>query len=132
LARAAGESAMSVSGRRCALAALALCGCAADPYRLDTERAAGVELAPFAMREECVELQAGARIGFYFVSAAPVAFNIHYHDANAVIMPIVREHATQESGEYTADRRQIYCLMWEAGAQPSILEYRVRLLPNRN
>jgi hypothetical protein len=132
LARATFESEMSVSVGRSALAALALCGCAADPYRLDTERAAaGVELAPFALREECVALHAGERIGFYFVSAAPVAFNIHYHDANAVIMPIVREHATHESGEFAADRGQIYCLMWEAGAQPSILEYRVRLLPAR-
>ena len=132
MARATVEPAMSVSGRRCALAALALCGCAADPYRLDKERgAAGVELAPFAMHEECIELRAGERIGFYFVSVAPVAFNLHYHDANAVIMPIVREHATQESGEFTADRRQIYCLTWEAGAQPSILEYRLRLLPER-
>jgi hypothetical protein len=115
------------------LAALALCGCSADPHRLDTEwGAAGVELPPYALHEECVALQPGERIGFYFVSAAPVAFNIHYHDANAVIMPIVREHATQESGEFTADRREIYCLMWEAGAQPTILEYRVRPLPSRN
>jgi hypothetical protein len=124
---------MTASRRWSTLAALALYGCSADPYRLDTERgAAGVELFPYALREECVALQPGERIGFYFVSAAPVAFNIHYHDANAVIMPIVREHATQESGEFTADRREIYCLMWEAGAQPSILEYRVRPLPSRN
>ena len=124
---------MSLSGRRIAFAVLILSACAADPYRLATERgAAGVELAPYALREECVALRAGERIGFYFISLAPVAFNIHYHDANAVIMPIVREHATNESGEFTADRTQIYCLMWEAGAQPSILEYRVRLLPRRN
>ena len=123
---------MSLSGRRIAFAVLILSACAADPYRLDTERgAAGVELAPYALREECVALRTGERIGFYFVSLAPVAFNIHYHDANAVIMPIVRDHATQESGEFTADRKQIYCLTWEAGAQPSILEYRLRLLPAR-
>ena len=123
---------MSLPGRCSAFAVLLLSGCAADPYQLDTERGAGgIELAPFALREECVALRAGERIGFYFVSVAPVAFNIHYYDANAVIMPMVREHATQESGEFTADRKQIYCLMWEAGAQPSILEYRLRLLPAR-
>jgi hypothetical protein len=133
LARSTLESAMSASRRQSALAALALCGCSADPYRLDTERgAAGVDLSPYALTEECVALEPGQRIGFYFVTSAPVAFNIHYHDANAVIMPIVREHATQESGEFTADRREIYCLMWEAGAQASILEYRVRPLPSRN
>ena len=124
---------MSGSRRRSTFAALALCGCSVDPYRLGTERgAAGVELSPYALHEECVALQPGERIGFYFVSVAPVAFNIHYHDANAVIMPIVRERATQESGEFTADRREIYCLTWEAGAQASILEYRVRPLPSRN
>jgi hypothetical protein len=124
---------MTASRRRSTIAILALYGCSADPYRLATERgAAGVELSPYALHEECVALQPGERIGFYFVSVAPVAFNIHYHDANAVIMPIVREHATHESGEFTADRREIYCLMWEAGAQASILEYRVRPLPSRN
>lgn len=124
---------MTASRRRSALAVLALCSCSADPYRLDKERgAAGVELGSYAVSEECVALEPGQRIGFYFVSSAPVAFNIHYHDANAVIMPIVREHATHESGEFTADRREIYCLMWEAGAQPSLLEYRVRTLPSRN
>src|SRR5437870_12180357 len=100
---------MSLPGRRSAFAVLLLSGCAANPYQLDTERAAaGVELAPFALREECIALRAGERIGFYFVSVAPVAFNIHYHDANAVIMPMERENATHESGEFTADRKQIY------------------------
>jgi hypothetical protein len=60
------------------------------------------------------------------VSVAPVAFNVHYHDGNAVVMPIAHENATQEAGEFTADRKEIYCLMWEAGAEPSALEYRVR------
>jgi hypothetical protein len=117
---------------RAVLAALALGACAAEPGRLETERnAAGVELSPYAMHEECFAMQPGERVGFYFVSAAPVAFNVHYHDANAVIMPIVRENATREADEFTADRKEIYCLMWEAGAQGSILEYRVRPLPAR-
>jgi hypothetical protein len=117
----------SGAGSVVALAALVACGCAADPYRLDGPRsAAGVELAPYALHEECVALDPGERIDFYFVSVAPVAFNIHYHDANAVIMPIEREHATQESGEFTAERKEVYCLMWEAGAEPTVLEYRVR------
>ena len=112
--------------------AITLAGCAADPYRLDAPRgAAGVELAPYAIHEECVSLEPGNRIDYYFASAAPVAFNLHYHDANAVIMPIVRERVTQDSGAFTADRKQVYCLMWEAGAQPNLLDYRVRPLPAR-
>jgi len=110
-----------------ALAALALCACAVDPYRLDAPRSAsGVELAPYALHEECFRLDVGERIDFYFESVVPVAFNIHYHDGNAVVMPVARDNATQESGDFTADRKEIYCLMWEAGAEPSALEYRVR------
>jgi len=110
-----------------ALAALALCTCAVDPYQLDAPRSAsGVELAPYALHEECFRLDAGERIDFYFESVVPVAFNIHYHDGNAVVMPIARDSTTQEAGEFTADRKEIYCLMWEAGAEPSALEYRVR------
>jgi hypothetical protein len=114
------------------LAAVALGACAVDSYRLETERgAAGVEVSPYALHEECVALEPGERVGFYFVSAAPVAFNVHYHDANAVIMPIVREQTTREADEFTAERKEIYCLTWEAGAQGSILEYRLRRLPPR-
>jgi hypothetical protein len=115
-----------------ALAAFVLAGCAGDPYRLDAPRsAAGVELAPYAIYEECVALEPGNRIDYYFTSVAPVAFNLQYHDANAVIMPIVRERVTQDSGDFTADRSQVYCLMWEAGPEASLLEYRIRPLPAR-
>jgi hypothetical protein len=110
-------------------AALALTACATG-YRLDAPRsAAGVEIAPYAIHEECVELHRGERVGYYFTSVAPIAFNVHYYDANAVIMPIVRERVTEDSGDFTADRKEIYCLMWEAGAEPSVLEYRIRPIP---
>ena len=115
-----------------ALAAVAAAGCAADPYRLNATRsAAGVDVAPYAIHEECVSLEAGDRIDYYFTSVAPVAFNLHYHDANAVILPIVRERVTQDSGFFAADRKQIYCLMWQAGAEPTLLDYRIRPLPPR-
>ena len=115
-----------------ALSAFVLAGCAGDPYRLDAPRsAAGVELAPYGIHEECVALEPGNRIDYYFTSVAPVAFNLHYHDANAVIMPIVRERVTQDSAVFTAELRQTYCLMWEAGAEASLLDYRIRPLPAR-
>ena len=116
------------------LIALLTAGCAtpSDPYLLDGPRSgAGVEIAPYALHEECFTLDIGDRIHFYFSSTASVAFNIHYHDANAVVMPVAREHATDDSGEFVADRKQIYCMMWEAGAEPALLDYRVRPLPRR-
>ena len=108
-------------------AALAATACAGGEYRLDAPRgAAGVEISPYGIHEECVELARGERIDYYFASAAPVAFNIHYHDGNAVIVPIVREKVRETAGDFTADRKEVYCLMWEAGVQPTVLEYRIR------
>jgi hypothetical protein len=121
-----------MSALRNAAAALFVIACADDPYRLDAPRsAAGLELAPYALHEECFTLDAGERIAFHFESVAPVAFNIHYHEANAVIMPIERARATQESGDFSADHKQVYCMMWETGAEPTLLDYRVQPLPRR-
>jgi hypothetical protein len=107
-------------------------GCVLDPYRFDATRAAaGVELEPYALREQCVALDRGDSFDFYFVSAAPVAFNIHYRDANAVIMPVTHDNATRDSGVFTADHKDIYCVAWKAGVEPSILEYQLRPLPPR-
>jgi hypothetical protein len=123
---------MSALKTAAAIAALVVSGCADDPYRLDAPRSgAGVELAPYTLHEECFTLDAGERIAFHFESVAPVAFNIHYHEANAIVMPIERAHATQESGDFSADRKQVYCMMWETGAEPTLLDYRVQPLAKR-
>jgi hypothetical protein len=114
------------------LTATTAIGCASDPYRLDSPRSVeGFQLAPFAIQEECVALQPRDRIDYRFKSTAPVAFNIHYHDANAVIMPLSRDGVLEDAGDFTANFDQIYCLMWEAGAQGGVLEYRLRPLPQR-
>ena len=60
-----------------------------------------------------------------FRSSAPLAFNIHFHDANAVIEPVSAASTQGESGEFTTDRDETYCLMWEAGAGGGVLDYRV-------
>jgi hypothetical protein len=100
-------------------------GCAA-PGRLDAPLSvSGVEIAPYATVEHCLSLEEGERVAYRFDARLPVAFNVHFHDGNAVIMPVTREGATSESGDFTADRRQIYCLEWEAGAEGSVLDYRI-------
>jgi hypothetical protein len=110
-------------------AALDTVACATAPDRLDVPKVVvGLDLAPYAMYEECVLLQAGQRIGYLFRAAAPLAFNIHFHDGNAVIEPVSADSTQGESGEFSADRDQTYCLMWEAGAGGSVLEYRVERL----
>jgi hypothetical protein len=110
-------------------AALETVACATAPDRLEVPKVVvGLDLAPYAVYEECVLLQAGQRIGYLFRAAAPLAFNIHFHDGNAVIEPVSADNTQGESGEFSADRDQTYCLMWEAGAPGSVLEYRVERL----
>ena len=112
-----------------AMAALGVAGCAAPPERLDAPKVVvGLEIAPYGVHEECVELKAGRRVGYLFRAAAPLAFNVHFHDGNAVIEPISAQRTQGESGEFVADRDQTYCLMWEAGAVGSVLDYRVERL----
>jgi hypothetical protein len=104
-------------------------GCATAPDRLEVPKVVvGLDLTPYAVYEECVLLQAGQRIGYLFRAATPLAFNIHFHDGNAVIEPVSADSTEGESGEFTADRDQTYCLMWEARASASVLEYRVERL----
>ena len=105
-------------------------GCASAPARLQAPKAVfGLELAPYATVEECVPLEPGERIAYRFESRLPVAFNVHFRDNNAVILPLTRDRTTSESGDFAADRKQLYCLTWEAGAEGSVLDYRVSPWP---
>jgi hypothetical protein len=107
-------------------------GCASAPGRLQAPRAvSGREIAPYASIEECVALEPGERIAYRFEARLPVAFNIHFRDHNAVIMPVSSDSTTSESGDFSADRKELYCLMWEAGAEGSVLDYRVSPWPRQ-
>ncbi|MGH8713564.1 MAG: hypothetical protein ACREYB_06130 [Casimicrobiaceae bacterium] len=110
-------------------AGLGVAACASAPDRLDAPKVVvGLDISPYAAYEECIALQAGDRIGYLFRAAVPVAFNVRFHDGNAVIEPISRDRTAGESGEFVADRGETYCLMWEAGAGGSTLDYRIARL----
>jgi hypothetical protein len=110
-----------------ALAVAALAGCAsAPPADPDAPRVVtGYALGAYAAHEECRTLSPGDRLDYRFTSTVPLAFNIHYHEGSAVLMPISREGVTADSGIFQPVVRQDFCLMWEAGATPATLEYRV-------
>ena len=123
---------MRLTGRAALVALLATSGCAGEVQRLDAPRiVTGVELAAYAMHEECMTLETGERITYRFTAHPAVSFNIHYHEDNAVILPIDIDSTVEESGVFAADRPQGYCLMWEAGPQGSRLDYRVQPLGAR-
>ena len=101
-------------------------GCATQsPADPDAPKAAsGFGLAPYSLHEECFKLAPGDRLDYRFSSNVPVAFNIHYHERNAVVMPIAREAVMIDSGIFQPALAQEYCLTWEAGAAAATLDYR--------
>ena len=106
--------------------------CTSAPARLEAPKVVyGAELAPYAIREECVALEPGERIAYRFEARLAVSFNVHFHEDNAVIVPLSRDGTTSEAGAFVADRKRVYCLTWEAGADGSIIDYRVSPWPRQ-
>ncbi len=106
-----------------------LSGCA-TPNLVDAPKIVqGHAVASYQIHEECVALQPGERVEYRFESTEPVDFNIHYHEGNAVVMPLVREKSREDAGIYSVRIAQDYCLMWEAGAAGAMIDYRIRVRP---
>jgi hypothetical protein len=112
---------------RAALLAATLAACTtAPPADPDAPVAVkGMEISPLGIHEECRALAPGDRLDYRFASSAPLAFNIHYHDGNAIVIPIAHEGVTADSGIFHPALPQDYCLMWQAGNTAITLEYRV-------
>lgn len=72
-------------------------------------------------------MQPGDRLVYRFTAQRPVAFNIHYHEGKTVIMPVSRDDAMADDGTFQPLIAQEYCLMWEAGREGAILDYRILL-----
>ena len=112
---------------------LASAGCAAPP-RIEPGRPLQVEahsLPPYQIHEECVALAPGDRLQYRFESTAPLAFNIHYHEGKAVVMPVTRARVSSDDGTFAPLVAQDYCLMWEAGAEGTTIDYTLRLTRGR-
>lgn len=107
-----------------------LVACAAQPAIVPgkTHAVNAHPLPPYQIHEECVKLLPGDRLEYSFNAQAPLKFNIHYHEGKAVIMPLTRDNASADSGEFRPLIEHDYCLMWEAGAKGTPLDYRVRLI----
>ena len=111
------------------VATIVLAGCA-TPNATDTPKIVqGYPLPSYQIHEECLALKPGERVEYRFESTEPVDFNLHYHEGNAVVMPLLREKSREDAGVYSVRIAQVYCLMWEAGAAGAVLDYRVRVKP---
>jgi len=97
-------------------ACLALAACATDPVAPGEPRIVRDHpMTAYDIHEECLRLTVGDRVDYYFSATEPLAFNIHYHEANAVVAPVVREGVRADGGVFAPRIAQDYCLMWEAG-----------------
>jgi hypothetical protein len=109
-------------------AAFSLCACVASPISADAPKTVrGHWLPPYGSHEECLRLEPGDRAEFAFESTDPVEFNVHYHDGQAVVMPLVREKSRGDAGMFAPPLGEDYCLTWEAGPAGALLDFRVRL-----
>jgi hypothetical protein len=110
------------------VAALAFCGCAAPGITADAPRIVRAHpLPPYQIHEECFALAPGDRVEYTFASDEPVAFNLHYREGSAVVMPVARDGSRDDAGVYVARIAHDYCLTWEAGPAGALLDFRVRL-----
>ena len=110
------------------VAAVAIAGCAATTMRAGAPKVVKAHPLPsYQIHEECFKLREGDRVEFRFESSEPVDFNIHYHEGQAVVMPISREKSRSDAGIYVARIAQDYCLMWEAGAAGALINYRIQI-----
>jgi hypothetical protein len=116
-----------------AVAVLTLCGCATTLTMGSAPKVVrDFPLPSYQIHEECLALKAGDRVEFIFESTEPVDFNIHYHEGEAVVMPLSREKARDYAGIYAATLAHDYCLMWEAGAAGAMLDYRILFNPRES
>ena len=93
--------------------------------RAEEARSFAVTLAPGEIHEECMKLAPGDKRGYYWKSAAPVDFNIHFHDGDQVTYPIKRDAMRGDGGAFTAKIAQDYCWMWTARDKAAKVEGKV-------
>jgi len=106
--------------------------CATEPLQPGAPVVTRKAIAPYATHEECAKMDADDRIDYRFEAQRPVAFNIHYREANVVIMPVSVDNVTTDSGIFRALIAQDYCLTWEAGREGAILDYRILFVRGRH
>ena len=106
----------------------ALAACAGAPTDPDAPRVVtGVRIAPYERHEDCMALENGDRLDFRFESQFSVAFSLLYREGTFIVIPLSREQVQEFAGVFASTASRPYCLVWEAGPQGAILDYRFRL-----
>ena len=78
------------------------------------------ELAPRAIEEICLKLEAGQVFVWRFESDAALDFNLHWHQGRDVHFAEQRAAVRRGQGEWAAPQPDTYCLMWTAPAASKV------------
>lgn len=107
---------------------LVVSGCASEMILPGMPReVTAKKINPFELHEECLKMVPGDWLVYRFTAQRPVDFNIQYREGKFVIMPVSRDKAMEEDGTFRPLVAQDYCLMWEAGREGAIIDYRILL-----
>lgn len=70
--------------------------------------------------ELCFQMDAQEKLTYSFSAGAELQFNLHYHTDEQVFSPVPNHAAQAESGDFTAEIDQFYCLMWVNGSSETV------------
>jgi len=104
----------------CLAVLLALAGPCLSVRAADGERPFRLNIAPGKSGEVCMPLQQGHTLAWQFRVSIAATFNVHQHVGTQVLMPLQRDVAEADAGEYTVDRDNDWCLMWKAPAAQAL------------
>ncbi len=105
--------------------ALMAAGCAGNRIQPpESPKKAETSINPTQSFEDCIEMTKGNSMLYSFKSSAPLNFNIHFHEGEAISYPVERKNTSAEEGEFLPDRKQYYCMMWtNIGSEAVKVEY---------
>lgn len=70
------------------------------------------QVQPAKFAEWCGKLRTGEKVKWRFEAAAPVNFNIHYHEGKDVRFPAKQDAVAAAEGTLEVAVDQDYCWMW--------------------
>ena len=82
------------------------------PWRGDSGFEHSANIAPGKFLELCGKLSKGSTVKWQFEAAAPLAFNIHYHQSKEVVFPAKLAKADRAQDVLNVPVDQDYCWMW--------------------
>lgn len=77
-------------------------------------------LAPKEVLEVCGKLPKDSRVQWAFEAAAPLPFNIHFHQGKEVVYAARLERAERGQGLQTFDAEPAHCWMWTNKAAQAV------------